>query len=288
MHRTRLKNWLCLTAALAIAGSGQAVAKPPSSARKPMAVTDLASAVDQTAAVVEGQVTDISYEFNERDGPWTTVVLSDVRAHFGSAPERLEIRQLGGPLPDDTVLVVTHLPEFIEGERYVVFLRNTVWNLSPVVGDFALRVEAVGDNEALVTTDGHAVLAIDAQGMEVTEAPVAEVQPYRALLQGMESEQAEAAAAATLPSAPAQASASVVVQDSALSEGVPLDRQSFVAALGEILETEDMAVAGEFYERPAGEFKWYGQPTSRPEGMPPAMGGLSGPAPEIDTSRPID
>jgi hypothetical protein len=168
MTRIKLRQLISWAAVLATSTAAQADVvdgRPPATASKPSAVTDLRSAMAQTAVVLEGRVSDVRYEYNRRDGPWTSVILSDVRAHFGSAPEQVEIRQFGGPLPDGRTLVVAELPEFTAGERYVVFLRNTAWNLSPVVGDLAFRVEALGAGEALVTAEGLAVTGVSPRGV---------------------------------------------------------------------------------------------------------------------------
>src|SRR4051812_27316685 len=107
----KLRNWICLIAA---AGIGVATPsalqaqtihhQPPPAVRQPLPVTDLKSAVDQTAAIVEGVVTDIQYAYSEEEGPWTRVILSDVQAHFGTVPERVEIWHFGGPLPNGNML----------------------------------------------------------------------------------------------------------------------------------------------------------------------------------------
>src|SRR5262245_57684441 len=80
----------------------------PAGAAEPRAVTDLASAVGQTAAVVEGTVSEVHYEFSDEDGPWTRIVLGDVQHHLGSASGKLgklELRQFGGLLPNGRMMV---------------------------------------------------------------------------------------------------------------------------------------------------------------------------------------
>jgi hypothetical protein len=97
----------------------------------------------QTAAVVEGTVRTIDYAYTDRQGPYTVVTLGDVTAHMGSAPSAIAIRQFGGPLPNGRGLRVSHQTTFVNGKRYIVFLRNTSWNFSPVVALNAFRVETV-------------------------------------------------------------------------------------------------------------------------------------------------
>ena len=68
---------------------------PPPAAADPTAVTDLASAIRQTVAVVEGVVGDIENEYTDADGPWTRVVLTDVTTHFGRTFKQVDVRQFG-------------------------------------------------------------------------------------------------------------------------------------------------------------------------------------------------
>jgi hypothetical protein len=246
MKRNDLRNWIyraalagliAMPGSLAALGAGPAQTvhqSPPPTARQPYQVTDLKSAVDQTAVIVEGLVSDIQYEYSDEDGPWTRVILSDVQAHFGEAELRVEIRHFGGPLPNGKVLVVSDLPEFVQGKRYIVFLRNTAWNVSPVVGDLALRVETLDGAEVLVSADGQALTGVSAEGLTLGptlfESPDLNGAQPKALGQGLPSR------GATL-----------------------LDRAAFLDALGSTLTAKGLTVGGTFYDRPAGEFKWRAQ-----------------------------
>src|SRR5690349_25088329 len=92
------------------------------------------SALSQTALVVEGTVKEAVSEFSEDTGPWTRFELSEVVVHFGEGKlERLALLQRGGNHPDGRMLVVSTSPQLVVGARYLVFLRNTSWNLTPVV-----------------------------------------------------------------------------------------------------------------------------------------------------------
>src|SRR5688572_13492815 len=53
---------------------------------KPTPIDSFASAVRQTAAIAEGVITDIKYDYSEAEGPWTTVILSNARAIAGQVP----------------------------------------------------------------------------------------------------------------------------------------------------------------------------------------------------------
>src|SRR5690606_32057317 len=95
-----------------------------------------------SAAVVEGEVTEIFYTYDEREGPRTVVTLSGVSVHLGEYEEDfVDIAYLGGPLPDGRYLNVSELPTFAFGQRYLVFLHEGGWFYSPVVTTHAYRLE---------------------------------------------------------------------------------------------------------------------------------------------------
>jgi hypothetical protein len=236
---------------------------PPATATRPGPVVNLATAIAQTSAVVEGTVADIQHDYTDEDGPWTTVILKDVRAHFGESGPFVEIRQFGGPLPNGKTLVAAELPVFERGKHYVVFLRNTAWNVSPVVGDLAFSVESVGGTEVLVNSDGEPVTDVGAAGVRLGPAILedklrAGTQP-RTLGSGLQALQRR-----------------------------NLDRKTFLASLRTTMGTR-LTVGGPFYDRPAGEFKWRALPTART-----GSGRTAGPldlvgsrAPERDTTAPV-
>jgi hypothetical protein len=229
----------------------------------PAPINDLQSAMRQTAAVVEGVVTDIHYDYSEQEGPWTRVFMSSVRVLLGSAPSTVEISQFGGPLPNGRLMVAAELPVFVLGKTYIVFLRNNTWNVSPVVGDLALRVETVAGSEVLVNSDGQPVTKLGAGGVEVGAA----------LFEGPE----------RIGSPP-----KALTDDLRSFNGKPLDRQRFVESLQSTMGTQGLNVAGTFSDRPTGRFKWRGQRTARSARAsidPPASPAL-GTSPEVDISTP--
>jgi hypothetical protein len=127
------------------ATAGDVRRPPPASAPPPGRVFNSISALAQTAAIVEGTASQISSEYTEQTGPWTRLEFTDVVVHRGRiGAEPLAFVQRGGLYPDGRRLKVSHVPEFVAGARYLMFLRNTRWNLSPIVGGYALRVDAEG------------------------------------------------------------------------------------------------------------------------------------------------
>ncbi len=213
----------------------------PAGAAQPRAITSLADAIDQTSAVVEATVSATEYEYTDEEGPWTRVALGNIQVHIGSAPAKLELLQFGGPTPKGDFVGVSELPTFEKGERYVVFLRNTAWNLSPVVGDMAFRVASIDGTEMLVTADGQPVLQVGKSGTELGPA-IFQPSPPSPLF-------------ATASSAAPHAISSLARR--------PLDRQRFLVALRSQLDAQKLSVSGPLYTRPAGHFRWRQQPVAR-------------------------
>ena len=52
---------------------------------------------------------------------------------------------------------MSELPQLALDSQYVVFLRNTDWTFSPIVGNLVFRVETIAGREVLVNPDGRAV-----------------------------------------------------------------------------------------------------------------------------------
>ncbi|MBE4748698.1 hypothetical protein G4177_11045 [Corallococcus sp. ZKHCc1 1396] len=224
--------------------------------RPPHAVDSLLSLLDQTAAVVEGDVVDVRSEYSPRTGPWTVVTLGNVRSHLGSAPGELRLRQAGGLLPDGRQRVVSHVPRFVRGARYVVFLRNTGWSLSPVLDGQAFRVESVGGREVLVGAEGGLVSGLGSAGVRQT-APVFDAVDLMgtrpALRAGMD--------VAGLPEA--------------------LEREAFVSLLQNHLRARGLRVTGTFREEPVATASALSVPVTPASGQVPAKG-LTPSQPERD------
>jgi hypothetical protein len=150
----------------ATAASILAAAAPAAPAAPSRALDSLKSIIERTAAVVEGDVSAIRYEYDDRLGPRTLVTLGDPRVRLGSAPAGpLKLQPMSGPLPDGRFLMIPELPRFAASGRYLVFLDNGAWFYSPVVGALALRVEVVDGAELLINQEGFAVTGIGRDGL---------------------------------------------------------------------------------------------------------------------------
>jgi hypothetical protein len=117
-------------------------------------------ALQSTASVVEGEVIDISFSYDEWYGPRTNVTLRNVVTHLGSFADReVMLPMIGGPMPNGHRLVVSDQPKFQYGCRYMVFLLRGRWQESPVMSSFALM--SAGSVDFLASHVGMAVSRFD-------------------------------------------------------------------------------------------------------------------------------
>ena len=68
----------------------------------------------------------------------------------------------------------SEIPTLALDSDYVVFLRNTDWTLSPVVGNLVFRVETIGGREMLIDPGGHAVTGWGPEGPSLSTAAITE------------------------------------------------------------------------------------------------------------------
>jgi hypothetical protein len=171
--------------ALAITTTSLITKLQPTAVAKPVGVTRQArsshypwhnsykAVVDQTAAVAEGIVTGIEETYDEREGPRTLVTLSQLLVLWGeSLPPNVTLKLFGGRLPSRGRVDEVHIPKFVMGKRYLVFLSNRDWRLSPVTAHQAFIIERVQNKDVLVTTDGYAVYGIDDATGPIRQFPV--------------------------------------------------------------------------------------------------------------------
>jgi hypothetical protein len=129
----------------------------------------------QINSIVQGDVEDISFDNQECEGPRTIVHLNNVTTLAGSSvPSSMVLRTFGGLASDGTYVRTSESPRYVLGARYVLFLRNTDWRFSPVIGDLAFRREVIASKEVLVNTDGHAVTGVTENGIVVASPQLTE------------------------------------------------------------------------------------------------------------------
>jgi hypothetical protein len=133
------------------------------------------SLVKQTSAIVRGQVTGVSYSYDDCLGPRTVVSLSGVERLAGtSVDDHISLVTFGGKLPNGKFVTASELPRYVEGASYVLFLFNRDWRFSPVIGDLAFREETIGGRKVLVDSDGFGVSGIGKSGIERNTARLTE------------------------------------------------------------------------------------------------------------------
>jgi hypothetical protein len=136
-------------------------------------------ALANTAAIVEGSVKDVTYTMDEKAGPRTVAMLTDVRADFGNYDSSsLALATLGGPVSEKKELFIPELPRLTEDTRYLVFLTNGDWFYTPLVEDYVFRLETgPRGTEILIAPSGQAVMGLSAEkGLELSEDPVVDTQ----------------------------------------------------------------------------------------------------------------
>lgn len=219
-------------------------------------------AVLNTAAVVEGRVTDIRYAFDQAAGPRTVATLDDVTTHFGTFGDRtLAVATLGGPITPRRWLFISELPRLTTETRYVLFLTNVRWFFSPLVGDYLFRVEPDDQGrEVLIDLAGRAVLGLTAAGLQLSPKPVVDMH---------------------LDFLTPHAKPEVSPSDRAVL-GRAMSKAAFLVALGEILRA--VPLSGSFERSPAAGRVW--NRMSAEEEIGPGVGPRPAPGPRLVCADP--
>jgi hypothetical protein len=137
----------------------------------PMSAMTSREIVAQTAAIIDGDVSDVQFTYDDCAGPRTNYILTGARTLVGAeVPSQVTLSFLGGPLPDGSWIRVSELPRLALDSHYVAFLRKTDWTFSPIVGDVILRRESVGGHEVLVSPEGQLVTGWGENGVSLSSA----------------------------------------------------------------------------------------------------------------------
>lgn len=129
----------------------------------------------QTAAIITGRLKEVRFSFDNCSGPRTNYVFSDATTLLG-APVGSEVTLsiFGGPTPWGTWIRSSESPHLALDAQYVVFMRNTDWTYSPIVGSLIFRRETVGGREALINPAGRALIGWSEDGPVLSAAAVSE------------------------------------------------------------------------------------------------------------------
>jgi len=131
----------------------------------PSAASTSRDILSQTATVFTGVLRDIRLTYSDCAGPRTQYGFGDSSPLLGSSVEsEVTLKLLGGPTPRGTFVSASEIPRLALGARYVVFLRNTDWTYSPVVGDLLLRQEEAGARTLLINSNGQALIGWNRSG----------------------------------------------------------------------------------------------------------------------------
>ena len=176
-RRRRLARTACVAGGLAVAActrQGDAPRFPGDTTGivRPRALHDLESVVRQLNAIVLADMRDMSTMYDRCEGPRTVLQLANVRTLLGGPhTDTMQLRVFGGPIPGGRYARDSEAPRYAVGRRYLLFLFNTDWRFSPVIGDLAFRVERVAGREVLVSPDGQGVTGVTPLAVE-TRTPM--------------------------------------------------------------------------------------------------------------------
>jgi len=156
----------------------------PRTAQPPFRAQDdpncMRAIIQRTASVVEGVIQDVSYTYDEKNGPRTVHTLQIESIYSGTPPNKsVKLSQLGGPLNDGRFISTSYSEDFVIGARYIVFLSADTWFVTPF-STKALRVGLIAGREVLTNSEGHVLKRIVPEGMLFsTETIPAESEPVR-------------------------------------------------------------------------------------------------------------
>lgn len=129
----------------------------------------------QTATIFRGVLKEVHFTYDDCAGPRTNYVFSDSTTMTGAQVQpQVTVRVFGGPTPYGTWAEISEHPQLALDSEYVVFLRNTDWTYSPIVGNLVFRREMLGGREVLIDPTGHAVTGWGDNGPLLSAGPVSE------------------------------------------------------------------------------------------------------------------
>ena len=124
----------------------------------PGAVNSSEQVLAQTATIFRGVLKDVQFTYDDCAGARTNYVFSNSTSLIGTQVQpQVTLRVFGGPTPYGTWIDASTLPQLALDSEYIVFLRNTDWTFSPIVGDLVFRREMIDGHEVLVNPLGRAV-----------------------------------------------------------------------------------------------------------------------------------
>jgi len=133
---------------------------------------NLKQLVGESAVIVLGTVTGISYETNEKDRQvYTKVRLQQLKAVKGEHHVKSRLAHgitlsfWGGLSRDGTILEVVGMPELRLAHTYLVFLRGGKWTMNPITGWHQGIFQAVSSgakgSQILLNLNGEVVMGVE-------------------------------------------------------------------------------------------------------------------------------
>jgi len=217
-------------------------------------------------------------------GPCTGVGFVDIEIVAGAADRqrKLEFTLPEGPLPNGSSLKIAGAPEFVPGERYLVFVRAGAWHLTPVTNWFHSVFREVapiaGVNVKLfVDHDGRAVTGFGEGGVVVGERVAQPNMLLRPPPTGTERSGAVASPSVSIDDKVRRALAS---RDAAAISALGISKAKLVEAIAAYARTIGLDQKNPVQFRPAADGR-----TARQASPAASDGGMSKAAPEPTLKR---
>lgn len=103
--------------------------------------------LSQTVAVVEGDVSQISYSYDSTLGPRTNVTFNVKSVPVGEFPlGNTSFQIIGGPLPNGNLIAYSEVPHFVLGGEYIFFSATRAGTSAPrISARFSARFRSMGE-----------------------------------------------------------------------------------------------------------------------------------------------
>jgi hypothetical protein len=164
-RRSKAARRAVALAALALIATLGLRPEPAQAQRSAQRLEDL---LTRTAAVLDGVVESMGHTYSDEDGPFIVYRLSNVRVLLGTAAPDVPVVSFGGPVPDGGEIHVSDAGiELQVGERYLLFLTNAPWAITPV--HIALEITTLDGRERVRDRSWIADLVLKGDDFELPE-----------------------------------------------------------------------------------------------------------------------
>ncbi|UCC31098.1 MAG: hypothetical protein JSU86_02240 [Phycisphaerales bacterium] len=149
---------------------------------------NMSQLVGESAVIMVGTVTGVSYEMEQKTGEvYTKVRLQRLRPVKGAEhlqkymDEGITLSFLGGMLPDGTMHVVAGMPRLQLMQTYLLFLRGGEWTINPITGwhqgAFRVLAGAQEGSHVLANLSGEILMGVEGEQLRFQPVPKEKLGP---------------------------------------------------------------------------------------------------------------